>query len=117
MAHIIGKIGTYEARDVKLQAEKIIARTIKPLAETGTPSWGRSSEILEQWPQIFDVACTDILEAAEFPKNLDKKGLVYYAYLSLMRSAYYTIMMRDSGDVGPGITDDSMPDTALAYMA
>ncbi|MDI1489041.1 MAG: hypothetical protein OHK93_008318 [Ramalina farinacea] len=117
MAHIIAKIRIYEGQNFKSEAEKIVARTIAPLAEVGPPSYSRSDKILNQWPQIFDDACTKILEAADFPKYFDKKGLVYYAYLSLMRSAYYTIMMRASGDVGPGITDDSMPDTALAYMA
>lgn len=113
MAHI----GEYYPEAFKFQAERIVARTIVPLAEVGAPSWGRSTKILDQWPHIFNNACTEVLESAELPEDFDSKGLVYYAYLSLMRSAYYTIMMRASGDVGPGIGDDSTPNTALAYMA
>ena len=117
MAYIIMRLGGYEARSVKLQAETIVAQTIVPLAEVGPPSSGRSSEIMGDWPHIFVNACVGILRSAEIPEDFDSKGLVNYAYLSLMRPAYYTIMMRASGDIGPGITDDSMPDTALAYMA
>ena len=113
MAHIDKR----QSVSFRIHAEKIVARTIVPLAEVGAPSWGRSTGILDQWPQVFNNACKEVLGSAELPKNLDSREIVSFAYLSLMRSAYYTIMMRASGDVGPGINDDSTPDTALAYMA
>ena len=117
MAHILWNMDYWTAQTVELQAGKIVARTIAPLAEIGPPSYGRSTLIEDQWPQTFDNACTEVLASAKLPEDFGSKGLNYYAYLSLMRSAYCTIMMRASGDVGPGIDDDSKPDTALAYMA
>jgi len=48
---------------------------------------------------------------------MGRKRISTYARLSILRAAYYTIMMRAAAEIGPGLTEDSWIDTALVYMA
>lgn len=92
-----------------------VARAISPLAEVGAPSWGMASDHVEKWPQTFSAACTEVFKNEISP--VDSKWVSIYARLSVMISSYYIIMMRASGEIGPGITEISPPSTALVYMA
>jgi len=96
-------------------SEKIVASAIRSLAEVGAPSWGRDSKTMDEWPRIFSAACDEVLREQTPP--VDAKWVCVNARLSILRAAYYTIMMRSAGSIGPGITEDTVPDTALAYMA
>lgn len=96
-------------------SEKIVASAIRALAEVGAPSWGRASKAMDEWPRTFSAACDEVLKEQTPP--VDEKWVRVYARLSILRAAYFTIMMRSAGSVGPGITEDTVPDTALAYMA
>lgn len=40
-----------------------------------------------------------------------------YAELRILRSAYFTVMIRAAHPLGPGLDIDSRIETALAYMA
>ncbi|KAK4691735.1 hypothetical protein P7C71_g5331, partial [Lecanoromycetidae sp. Uapishka_2] len=98
--------------------DEIVVCAISPLAESGAVSWGETSELVKTWPQIFDAACEEIFaEDNEKAERLGKKRVKAYARLSILRAAYYTIMMRAAGDVGPGLTENARIDTALVYMA
>ena len=60
----------------------------------------------------------DIRQLTESLRDLDDgNGVLTYARLSILRVAYYTIMMRAAQEIGPGLTGESRIDTALAYMA
>lgn len=127
MRHIIMRCdGTMKARFLLL-VDEIVAKAISPLSEVGAPSWGLSSSIqviYNFWKETFPAACEEVLNGksatwrAEEVRNLvGQQWITTYARLSILRAAYYTIMMRSAQDIGPGLTEESRIDTALAYMA
>ena len=69
------------------------------------------------WHVAFPTACKDVLHA---PEQLDLgcgDWISIYARLSILKAAYYTIMMRAASEIGPGLTEESSIEPALAYMA
>ena len=106
--------------------DRIVATAVSPLSEVGAPSWGehRSSQVINRfWQETFSTACSRVLNASgtsqiERPSDLGYDHWIStYARFSVLRAAYYTIMMRAAHDLGPGLTEESKIDTALAYMA
>lgn len=104
--------------------DKIVATAISSLSEVGTPSWGANVHEMESfWSERFPAACNDIMNVQsrlriEHEVRLEwDRWVPIYARLSILRAAYYTIMMRAAGEVGPGLAEDSRIDTALVYMA
>lgn len=62
----------------------------------------------------------DLEEGDHFPwnnVNLLREIVRLYAELSILRSAYFTVMIRAAHPLGPGLEIDSRIETALAYMA
>lgn len=103
---------------------QIVATAISSLSETGAPSWGDPiPNIDEFWWDRFSDACDKVLSGQRevvtaHERELDfKRWVPIYARLSVLRAAYYTIMMRAAKEIGPGLTKDSRIDTALAYIA
>lgn len=113
--------------DILARIDQIVARSIKELATAGAPSWGESTEIVRSWPQTFFSASEEILNDVVDDKlrsqlvgddiKIFHQMLRLLAGLILLRSAYYTVMMRAAHPIGPGLTEDSSIETALAYMA
>lgn len=97
-------------------AERIIATATSSLQGVGPPSWGRAAEHIERWPHTFSTACEAVLGNLNLPPD-DRKWVLLYARLSILRAAYYTIMMRAAGEVGTGLTEHTKIETALVYMA
>ena len=107
--------------------DKIVANAISSISDVGAPSWGlpASFEVIHTfWQMTFPAACNEVLDEefssqqTEEVHNLGgKQWISTYARLSILRAAYYTIMMRAAPEIGPGLTEDSKIDTALAYMA
>ena len=103
--------------------ESVVARAISPLAEIGAPSWTQSLDGLgTYWSENFPAACSSVLSQRSWPStndhnlNLDLL-IIKHARLSILRAAYYTIMMRAAAPIGPGLTERSRIETAMAYMA
>lgn len=114
MRYIYLKYDRQPSINIKTYANKIVARAIGSLAEAGAPSWGGTSSHIENWEKTFATACEQVL-----PPDIhsaDNKWVSIYARLSCLRAAYYTIMMRAAGEIGPGLAEEAMPDTALVYM-
>ena len=98
--------------------DEIAVRAISPLSEVGAVSWGGASDFVKSWPQIFTDACERVLDQnADAAEIMGRKRISTYARLSILRAAYYTIMMRAATEIVPGLTEDSRIDTALVYMA
>lgn len=105
--------------------DSMIARSISTLAVVGAPSYGDAAEVVRNWPSTFLQACEgplDNLEKEGFPSLRCEAGLFrrmirLLAELTLLRSAYYTVLMRAAHPIGPGLTEESNIETALAYMA
>ena len=95
--------------------DKIIATAGSSLSAIGPPSWGNAGDKFRGWPQTFHDACSSVLRG--HLASSKAKWISLYARFSILRAAYYTIMMRAAGEVGPGLAQDSRIDTALAYMA
>lgn len=103
----------------------IVARSIRDLASVGCPSWTTTPELLRNWPQNFFTACEEVLHdlskqglpALSCEVDLFRRVMRLIADLSVLRSAYYTVMMRAAHPIGPGLTQQSNIETALAYMA
>lgn len=115
LRHIHKSHGQWPDQSFGNFSEQIAATAICSLAEVGVPSWGSASEAIERWPETFSAACKDVLK--DQTTSYDQKWVSMHAHLSILRAAYYTIMMRSAGSIGPGITEEMAPDTALAYMA
>ena len=105
-------------------ADRSTARAISNLAETGPPSWRTEAYKKEypEWPRRIPEACER--ELGDLPTYIDEETraglsewLPRYTELSILRAAYFTIMMRAAHDIGPGLCEDSRIDTALLYMA
>ena len=105
---------------------RIVATAISPLAEVGAPSWGlplSAQAVSNFWRETFPAACNKVLNAPSTLQIDAVRDLGYdhwvpiYARLNILRAAYYTLMMRAAGEPGPGLTEESRIDTALAYMA
>lgn len=124
------KEGIWRMKDVLLWAEKIMARSIRTLRAVGPPSWGNATDAIKTWPGTFDAACDEVLADLKEPHQSRgtkddslRHAVRLYAELSILRSAYFTIMMRAAHPLGPGLTDDtriyndSRIETALVYMA
>lgn len=108
-----------KATPLELQLSDLMAAmAIRSLAETGAPSWPSVGTAVEDWPKTLDDAEKELKGkyGLMFPQDTVDKACEY-ARLGLLRAAYYTIMMRAAGSVGPGIEEDMVPTTALAYMA
>ena len=106
----------------QILVDEIVATAISSISEVGAPSWGEQLSIQainHFWQGMFPAACNKVLKAPISPiRNLGYDHWVStYARLSILRAAYYTIMMRAAPDIGPGLTEETRIDTALAYMA
>lgn len=115
LRHIYRSHGSWPDQSFGHCSEQIAASAIRSLAAVGAPSWGGASQAIEGWPGMFSAACKEVLQDKIL--TFDKEWVSVYAHLSVLRAAYYTIMMRSAGSIGPGITEETVPDTALAYMA
>ena len=118
--------GTTKTRFLSL-VNKIVANAISSISDVGAPSWGLPTSIqviYTFWQKNFPAACNEVLDEEFSPQQTEevrdlggKQWISTYARLSMLRAAYYTIMMRAAPEIGPGLTEDSKIDTALAYMA
>ena len=115
LRHINKSHGGWPDQNFGDSSEQIVANAIRSLATVGSPSWGRASKAVDGWRETFFAACKEVLKDKTMP--LDQRRVSIHAQLSILRAAYYTIMMRSASSIGPGITDEMVPDTALAYMA
>ena len=109
------KLGPHPHPAFRNCVDKIIATAISSLSDLGPPSWGKARVHTQLWPDIFSAACEKVL--GEEPVPFDGKWASVYACFSILRAAYYTIMMRAAAATGPGLTENSKIDTALTYMA
>ena len=110
-----------------LLVEKIVANAISSISDVGAPSWGlpASSQVIYTfWQKNFPAACNEVLDEKFSSQQTEEVGdlggkqwISTYARLSMLRAAYYTIMMRAAPEIGPGLAEDSKIDTALAHMA
>ena len=127
MRHIhVNYDGTTGTRFLSL-VDKIVANAISSISDVGAPSWGlpTSFQVVDTfWQKNFPATCNEVLDEefssqqTEEVRDLGgKQWILTYARLSMLRAAYYTIMMRAAPEIGPGLTEDSKIDTALAYMA
>ncbi|MCJ1369195.1 hypothetical protein MMC20_000404 [Loxospora ochrophaea] len=94
---------------------RISAAAVSVLADTGPPSWHNAGPLIPKWEGAFSEACSTGLRESEF-EGAQRKRIEKYAWLYIHRAAYYTIMMRAAGDVGPGVAEGKVPETALMYM-
>lgn len=108
---------------IRIWSDRIVAKAILTLSTVGAPSWGHASNAIEAWPSTVATACKEVLKGVE-DADLDpthrhelRRILPLHAELSLLRSAYYTVMMRAAHPLGPGLAVDADIETALAYMA
>ena len=106
-------------------SDRIVATAIRTLANVGAPSWGNASEILKNWPQTVATACKEVLDDFE---KADQSSIDYNhdsfrhyieaaAQFSILRSAYFSVMMRAAHPLGPGLVEGCSIETAMAYMA
>lgn len=105
--------------------DRFVAKAISKLFDVGAPSFGKASDFVMNWPQSILASCADTLPNLE--KNLlpslrceasiFRRVIRLYAELCILRPAYYTVMMRAAHPIGPGLTEESSIETALAYMA
>ena len=127
MRHIqVNCKGAMETRFLLL-VDEIVARAISSISEVGAPSWGLHTSvqaIYTFWKETFPAACDEVLDEKSASSQTDeiydlgrKQLISTYARLSILRGAYYTIMMRAAQEIGPGLTEGSSIGTALAYMA
>ncbi len=101
-------------------ADATVARAISSISEAGAPSWGSAltyGAVRDFWPEIFPAACTTVLDALEVEEPGYVAWVSMYARLNILRAAYYTVMMRAAHEIGPGLTEETRIETALAYMA
>ncbi|CAD6569242.1 MAG: hypothetical protein ASARMPRED_002680 [Alectoria sarmentosa] len=121
MRHIYVKCDAVIKPQFPRLVDEIVATAISSLSEVGAPSWGVlvSSQIINSfWRETFPAACNKMLTAAMLPIDHGHNlWISTYARLTILRAAYYTIMMRAVREIGPGLTEESRIDTALAYMA
>lgn len=118
LRHIYKIHGGWPDQNFGRCSEQIVANAIHSLAAVGPPSWGRASNAVDGWPGTFSAACEEVLKDQNPPLDQTQVGqVIIHAHLSVLRAAYYTIMMRSASSVGPGITEETVLDTALAYMA
>lgn len=127
MRHIFVKCKGATNPHFTIVVDEIVATATSSLSEVGAPSWGvlASSQVITNfWRETFSAACKKVLDAwattlqIEWLRDLDfDRWVSMYARLSILRAAYYTIMMRAAREIGPGLTEESGIDTALAYMA
>ncbi|KAL9023154.1 MAG: hypothetical protein Q9196_007363 [Gyalolechia fulgens] len=105
----------------------IMVKAIRTLANVGAPSWGAASEAIRKWPETFAAACDDFFsdveeifvggQPADHQDGSFRRNVRYCAELSVLRSAYYTVMMRAAQPLGPGLVEGCSIETAVAYMA
>lgn len=126
MRHIYVNCGGATNPHFPTVVDEIVATAISSLSEVGAPSWGilASSQVINKfWRETFLAACNKVLGAwatvqIEWLRDPGfDRWVSTYARLSILRAAYYTIMMRAAREIGPGLTEESRIDTALAYMA
>jgi hypothetical protein len=97
-------------------AEEAVAIATATLRDVGRPSRGRAAGIIDKWPKTVEDACLEVCEKHDVSSG-EFNGLLSYVNLYILRAAYYAVMMLASGNVGPAFPDETVPDTALAYMA
>jgi len=102
--------------EVITYAEEAVARATATLRDVGRPSRGRAAGIIDKWPKTVEDACLEVCEKHDISSG-EFNGLFSYVNLYILRAAYYAVMMLASGNVGPAFLDETVPDTALAYMA
>lgn len=126
MRHIYVKCDEAMNPHFPILVDEIVATAISSLSEVGAPSWGSratSQAINSFWQETFPAACNKVLNASVTCQTERLRDLGYddwvstYARLSILRAAYYTVMMRAAQKIGPGLTEESRIATALAYMA
>ena len=103
--------------------DHLVAKSIRPLADVGPPSWGYASIAVRDWPDTLSITFNNIHDSDQSdpsmpsPTPLDRHRLRLIAEFSILRAAYFTIMMRAAHSIGPGLEEDNNIETALAYMA
>ena len=111
-----------------LCTDRLVASAILLLSAVGPPSWGNASAVVTSWPRKLASACERALDDIKnsqaenderFKDEFDaiRPTIRVYAELSILRSAYFSVMMRAAHPLGPGLTEHSSIETALAYMA
>jgi len=115
---------TWKLKNVLSWVDAVVARSVRTLSAVGAPSWGNASEVIMAWPRKFETTCDEVLVDLEnrdrFPENnvTSLRDIIrLYAELSILRSAYFTVVLRAAHPLGPGLNIDSSIETALAYMA
>lgn len=124
MRHVyLGCLGGQSSEFLTI-VEQVVAIAISSLSEVGAPSWQTGFQAIDTfWSEIFPASCNKVLNARSESANKSERDLRYghwipiYARLSILRAAYYTIMMRAARELGPGLTEEGRISTALAYMA
>ena len=105
-------------------SECIVAKATRTLSKVGPPSWGNASQALKGWHSVFAATCQEVMKTFQEGNRFElllthilHRRLCLFAELSLLRSAYFTVMMRATPPLGSGLTPASNIETALAYMA
>lgn len=115
---------TWKMKTVLPLVDAVVARSIRALCVVGAPSWGKASETIKAWLRTFETSCDMVLEDLKEGDQVRgdnvsslREIVRLYAELSILRSAYFTVMIRAAHPLGPGLDMDSRIETALAYMA
>ncbi|KAI9875149.1 MAG: hypothetical protein M1830_008823 [Pleopsidium flavum] len=114
MRYIYKTHGLWPDQEFGKCADKIVASAICSPSEVGPPSWGGASKHIEEWLQTFSAACREVLRDQMPP--VDNKWVSTYAHFSILRAAYYTIMMRAAGDIGPGLTEETLKSACVVVQ-
>ena len=119
-------------KKIQMWTDRVVARAIRKLCNVGPPSWGNASDVVKSWPLQYAKVCegflkrvpNDLVESFEETSgplgerfHFARSTIRLCAELSILRSAYVSVMMRAAHPLGPGLTEDSNVETALAYMA
>ena len=107
-------------RTVRPLAEQIATHRIVYWAELGIPSWKNAAyhAAFDKWDQEWEEASTKVFNAAgEMPPEDIRDRALLYAFVMILRAAYYTVMMRSAHELGPGLTETGNIENALLHMA
>jgi hypothetical protein len=105
-------------RSFEQESLNLVAKAISHLAEAGAPSWGQAPHTTEEWPDTLEAEVAEARRGIwEFENPSPFLTMVAYAKLFILRAAYFTVMLRAAGELGPGLPEDTEPVTALAYLA
>lgn len=125
---ILKDVGLQEgtpARQFYDWVDQFMAKAISKLFDVGSPAFGKASDFVKNWPQNVLASCADtlpnlesnLLPSLRCEASVFRRIIRLYAELYILRAAYYTVMMRAAHPIGPGLTEESSIETALAYMA